>query len=231
MEREPAHLETNQRAVLPTLKEYAFFAPAIGGALAIAFDIGFFYGLNSGFFSVFSLSEHLVFAFGATPYAVLFLILGAIEWALVTRARRHTSIAAIRKNLIIFPLLISLILLSAFEVWRREYLLAMSMGAIAAAFIPVYFIEEKYRWQFSLFFASPIFGLCLSFMLGVQIAHGLISDNTKQKSKIEMEDGSILEGRLVRLGDRGILFYYPDRKIFALVPWNKIKNAENSLGD
>ena len=76
--------EGGLRGIL-SLKEYLIFAPAIGVALAMVFDVGYFYGLNSGFFSAFSLSEHILFAVYALPIAAFFLVGAAIEWAVLVR--------------------------------------------------------------------------------------------------------------------------------------------------
>lgn len=45
-----------------TLKFVTFAGPLLASSLAVTYDVGFFVGIGIGFFSFFSLSEHLVFA-------------------------------------------------------------------------------------------------------------------------------------------------------------------------
>lgn len=43
--------------------------PLLGGLFAITYDVGYFWGVDPAFFSFFSLSEHIVFAAQAIPFA------------------------------------------------------------------------------------------------------------------------------------------------------------------
>jgi hypothetical protein len=54
-----------------TLKLLSIAGPLLASSLAITHDVGFFVGTGIGFFSFFSLSEHLVFALQSLPFAIL----------------------------------------------------------------------------------------------------------------------------------------------------------------
>jgi hypothetical protein len=211
---------------LITLKEYAIFAPAIGGGLAIVFDVGYFYGLNSGFFASFSLSEHLVFSLGAIPIAVFFMALGALGWMMFTSVNQR---AGYLKGLFI-GLMLFCAILSGIEFWYQEGFIAMSLATIIAAFVPLYFLESRHRPQFALVFSTPILGLCISFMSGILLAQSQLN-YASQRSKIELEGGQSIEGRFIRSGERGALIYQPGNKVFYLVPWTKIVNVQNDFGN
>ncbi len=43
------------------LKDQLLLVPALGTALAIAYDVGYFNGVDISFFTLFSISEHIVF--------------------------------------------------------------------------------------------------------------------------------------------------------------------------
>jgi hypothetical protein len=52
--------------------------PILIVALATTFDAGYFWGIDINFFTLFSLSEHLVFAAEAIPFAIITLIMSGI---------------------------------------------------------------------------------------------------------------------------------------------------------
>src|ERR1700741_672755 len=54
------------------VKDLLFALPIYGAALAITYDVGYFYGLDMGYFTMFSLAEHLVFAMQAIPFSLAF---------------------------------------------------------------------------------------------------------------------------------------------------------------
>ncbi|AWO94305.2 MULTISPECIES: hypothetical protein [Bradyrhizobium] len=55
-------------------KEVAVLIPLIGTAIAISYDVGYFYGLDIKLFTLFSITEHVVFALEATPVAFVLAI-------------------------------------------------------------------------------------------------------------------------------------------------------------
>jgi hypothetical protein len=52
------------------LKLLTIVTPLFASSIAVIYDVGFFFGLDIGFFTFFTLSEHLVFALQAIPFAV-----------------------------------------------------------------------------------------------------------------------------------------------------------------
>ncbi|WP_247390277.1 hypothetical protein [Bradyrhizobium sp. 35] len=53
------------------VKTLTLIGPVLASALAVLYDVGFFTGLHIGFFTFFTLSEHLLFALQAIPFAAL----------------------------------------------------------------------------------------------------------------------------------------------------------------
>jgi hypothetical protein len=52
------------------LKLVTVATPLFASSIAIIYDVGFFFGLDIGFFTFFTFSEHLVFALQAIPFAL-----------------------------------------------------------------------------------------------------------------------------------------------------------------
>jgi len=60
---------SDNAAALP-FKELLVLVPALASALAVAYDVGYFFAFDINYFNFFSLSEHVVFALQALPIAV-----------------------------------------------------------------------------------------------------------------------------------------------------------------
>jgi hypothetical protein len=48
-------------------KDYLVILPVIGTVCAVTFDVGYFYGIDINLFTLFSLSEHVLFSIEALP--------------------------------------------------------------------------------------------------------------------------------------------------------------------
>src|SRR5450631_341379 len=72
-----------------SIKELAIFVPIFGTAISITYDVGFFWGLDINYFTLFSLTEHIVVALEAMPVALgsAFLIVGFIMSAKILSQR------------------------------------------------------------------------------------------------------------------------------------------------
>jgi hypothetical protein len=57
---------------------YLAYIPLLGAAVAVTFDVGYFFRLNWSFFTLFSLSEHILFAIQAFPIALAIILLSLI---------------------------------------------------------------------------------------------------------------------------------------------------------
>src|ERR1700688_3923944 len=53
------------------LKTVILVIPLIGAIIAITYDVGYFFGVDINYFTVFSLAEHLVFALEPVPFAIV----------------------------------------------------------------------------------------------------------------------------------------------------------------
>ena len=56
-------------------KELLLIIPLSCSALAITFDVGYFWGLDINLFTIFTLPEHVIFSVEALPYTILFVFL------------------------------------------------------------------------------------------------------------------------------------------------------------
>src|SRR6266478_1290226 len=71
------------------IKVATLVGPLVASSLAIFYDVGFFFGIGTGYFSFFSLAEHLVFALQALPIALL-LALAFVAYVVLRRAAKRS---------------------------------------------------------------------------------------------------------------------------------------------
>jgi len=62
----------------PWNEKHLAYVTLFATAIAITYDVGYFYAIKSSFFTLFSLSEHIVFALQALPLAFLLIPFGAL---------------------------------------------------------------------------------------------------------------------------------------------------------
>jgi hypothetical protein len=72
--------QSSYERFIPTL-------PLLGAVIAVTFDVGYFWGVDINYFNFFSLSEHLIFAVQALPFAMILALLillmdSVSEWQL-----------------------------------------------------------------------------------------------------------------------------------------------------
>jgi hypothetical protein len=59
-------------------KDYLVILPVIGTVSAVTFDVGYFYGIDINLFTLFSLSEHVLFSIEALPWAFSVVVVAPI---------------------------------------------------------------------------------------------------------------------------------------------------------
>jgi hypothetical protein len=75
-------------------ESYLAYIPLLGAAVAVTFDLGYFFALNWSFFTLFSLSEHILFAIQAFPIALAIVLLSLIAAGIILNAPYRPSAAA-----------------------------------------------------------------------------------------------------------------------------------------
>jgi hypothetical protein len=228
-------------------------APLFASSLAITYDVGFFFGANMGFFTFFSLSEHVVFALQAIPF-VLAPALGIIGMIGVTWFGYHKTIKNVsevmekvqqmrpdeRETLIAkltrrirFQRLIDPIVQGGFftcSLWlfaNHHYtsaLLILVSQVVAKMVYPVERWESKhFRYALSLF--CILAGLAVAFTVGYERSDAIIS--SKEPTERISVDEKQIAVRLIRGGERGLLFKSFETGKLGFLRWEKIKQIDS----
>ena len=204
------------------MKTVAVLVPIIGSVLAVCYDVGYFSGIDIHYFTVFALSEHVLFAIQILPFT-LGLALGIVCGA-PGAAASHKRLAA-RARLSPEPVRVAL-----------AFALIGSIGIPLVAGFPsviaglIAFISFAYVFKkgFQVLAAAVGFSgvLMVTMMLGSDFAYKDINAKAATNS-VEEGSSKTLQGRIIRSGDKGLLFLDTQKHEVTLIPWREIKEVRN----
>src|SRR3954447_10814562 len=212
-------------------------APLFATSLAIFYDVGFFYAIDAGFFTFFSLTEHLVFALQALPFALVpavwVLSMAAMVYfgdRLILKKRQEVLQQALnmspqqlsamseragkRVSLLYWvapAIIIAALAWSAYLFWIGSY--AFALAGIVGTFwvflfdLPLNSMSSERRILSGVVSVSVIWAL--SFAIGYELGEGVGSSTPREIITIGSDD---FPSRLVRVGERGVLLVATNEK-------------------
>lgn len=210
-------------------KDFMVLVPLFGTALAITYDVGYFSGINLDLFTFFSLSEHTVFALQVFPFALiaasaiglLIFYIRPFAKAAEVEFRRNTSQNTKR----FLVLLISLcIVVCTFIITFKEYPTpAMIGGAFAGILIVVsYFTNDLFVRAVLICLIATIYTFGFGYGLAtIDLQPSKYS--SLPSTSIETKENGAIDARLIRSGDRGVLFVDKRNGQVTLLRWDEIK--------
>jgi len=223
-----------QEASFAVGKDFLVLIPLLGTGLAMTYDVGFFSGFNIQYFTFFTLSEHIVFALEVLPTALL----GAFGLGLIIYFVRRRGTSSDARGIFAFiggGALTSLICAVVFIHFGASVAtsIGLSIGSVfllftailpslmgrllsgcASAVIAAYFIGHATADKYLYPNAGPLKIL------------GRLS--TSITTTIETKSDGAVEARLLRSGDRGVLFYNEKTKQVTLLRWDEIKQINTA---
>ena len=226
-------------------KEYAIFVPALGTTIAVTYDVGYFWGLDIKFFTLFSLTEHIVFALEALPIALAAAFVLCAFSVLTKLADKSGEMQAqrviekIKKNE------------TTYQQWLRQsrrrdwvliaaeiglfaygiYAIATGSFAVGTAImcVAVYVVSDLLlKDMFSRAGVRQSFvsvsALLVTFSIGIQVQkHEVRTGSARHTFTLDDRDWS---GLLIRSGDRGLLMFQPDTKKISFIRWEQIRRID-----
>jgi hypothetical protein len=160
--------------------------------LAVTFDVGFFYAIEINFFTLFSLSEHVLFALQALPVAIVILLFVSIFLPFIARdtlvitqptppplwVRKHPWLAKIGALTIIGLFLIGGVVFIGYQLQMMDRINRLLIAYMFVfVFIPVAFttlIRTRFH-QVQIVVTATLVCLFISLLFG--IAWVLVFDN------------------------------------------------------
>ena len=232
---------------LDNFKNLVVIIPIVATAIAVSYDVGFFYGISISFFTFFTLAEHITFAFQALPSALIVAgwIVSAVwigvylserdgaflqKWTeeigkLDAEGLKKARSALDRKRfwLNIGNWIWNAAVIALAAMFLVAGLYAVAFWIVLTSIVFHYWYRHRASRPYQIFVAALILAMpvCLPMAFGMQAA-ALITKATAPTDFIITNEGD-LKVIIVRAGDRGILYRSPDTKSLGFVKWDAVK--------
>ena len=228
-EDNPPPTQAVRTADLPFNKDILLLIPVLGSGLAIVFDVGYFSGIDINFFTLFSLNEHIVFSLEALPPSLIAVLLSGCwyywrQGKPLSSPKMHFAMIWIKWALILVNAVLFAFVFKAY-VLVLGFLLAAVVARLAnnATVVPL-----------------RLMSVCLSatiiiFVTGYFFADNYISEwrfwplpDQYVTTVISTKNDGDIEARVIRSGDRGILYLDLKSKQLSLLRWDEIKRLHHT---
>jgi hypothetical protein len=220
-----------------SLSRYLAVAAPIAFALAALFNLGYLYRYDTAAFSYFSLSEHVVFSVEEFPTVFLALFLTVLSFSLVFGSLSFVPKIGYRvRNFFaetsdkpvpawqFFIIAISAPILSA-AILRYQSgvyiaaILVLILSSVIVAGIHVLFKPHVAKIATSVVFLAVL--AFVSFDIGRISAEFQFKKHCNPHS-LKLKNGNSLEGRFLRAGEKGVLFFENIQKRTHFIKWDEI---------
>jgi len=224
------------------LSKYLAYYPLLAVTIAVSFDVGSFYALDISLFTLFSLSEHILFALEALPIAIaILLIITVLLPAMLSRqpaiqpAKPSSPLVALawwKKLLVIvivvllFGVLLGGLAVMIYDMWKRNpIVLAVALLVTLPPIVGNFVIHPKFK---QLYFSAVALLVCLvlSFSFGLAFNLGILTNSLPVTTVKLRNKQDTVNGRIIRSGDRGVLVYEREANLVRFIPWEGISSIE-----
>jgi hypothetical protein len=219
-------------------KEMLVVLPVIGSTIAITYDVGYFFALDINFFTVFTISEHVAFALEILPLAILatiLLVVGPIvadkgyQGGRAQAKRESVTPTAKKKWYAKKSFWFEVVFFFWLVYWANHTRYVFSFVMILVWLISTVMVE----W-FVIYFLRPVVWigfssfvcLTMSFAIGMDVSISY-RNSTKYPYTVKTADGE-LKAKVIRSGDRGLMFHDEASKQLLILPWSEIKRVSSS---
>jgi hypothetical protein len=209
-------------------REMLVAIPLLGTAVAVAFDVGYFFGLDIHLFGFFSLSEHIVFALQALPLALVAVALLSLSMVSFLKGREEapsptTEPKRFRQHQLT-RVVLAMVAFTLSYLSLKTYIYQSVMFGFVGIATVVMTIVPRYFWTpvvYVPFLGSGI--LATSWGVGIDFERWQI-EGGDQTHIVRTAEGDI-GAKLIHTGERGVLIYDSSHKQVRLLKWDAIKEV------
>ncbi|MBL1256267.1 hypothetical protein [Methylocystis sp. Sn-Cys] len=211
---------------------------ALALSVSISFEVGYFYGIDINMFTLFAFSEHVLFTLEAIPFAFAFFlatipnIIFPHRWFAQRLLRGSASVFGVRREL--YGSFVVMFVVCLVYIWFILYflpnilLLTLFMIAYPVVSAVLYFrIRKDYR-HVAFLSLSYGFVVVVSFLLGHMIARSYVSDGGVLHT-ITLKGLDDVSGRIIRSGDKGVLFFDNSSRHINFLKWENIEKISTKI--
>jgi hypothetical protein len=198
--------------------------------LAVVFDVGAFTAIGIGQFSLFSISEHGIFALEAMPYIFsgMFLVLIYSAVANYIMLKRHQRIPIDQRLLLFVNIIVASFMVS--QIYEKNYYFAAAFAGLLVVLFGATFITLKEQHKL-LSIPAICLGTTLTvFSLGFQYQQYVLKLETHRYA-LRLKTGTEISGSMLKSGERGILFFDQATKTIQFFRWDSIDKVTRNTQD
>jgi hypothetical protein len=206
-----------------SFKDLMTMVPLGAIILAALFDFGSFNAVDKSLFTLFSWSDHIVFALEAVFPAIV--IVAAIGWSL----SKYTLDVPLKvqphgRLWVLVALFVSLTLM---VILTDGYAgVAVFWGLMGLITLGAIFLRIRLTGLIVAYALGLAFG---GFVLGLANSYATLAMRPEQS--LFMTTGGEMRGRVFRTGERGLLFHDTTTKKLNFLLWNEVKRLETAVPD
>jgi hypothetical protein len=207
------------------IKTLIVAVPLAASMIAMTYNVGYFSGIDIKVFSLFSLTEHIVFAIEALPLAfgLMFGSFVSIASLSMPKGKNTTVIGRWLIQRKVVGLAFSLLLLGVIAYLINSIHWFVISGLVFVAIFMYESLRKRFSANIAILFGAVIV-FTVIFIIGYDQGARLL--RSRLETHFLQVDGTTLAGRLVRGGEKGILFVRADSKELLFVRWDNIKSLK-----
>jgi hypothetical protein len=228
--QEERNLEDASPAKVPEqpFKELIVLIPIFGTAIAISYDVGYFYGIDIRLFTLFSIAEHMVFALEAAPFAfgIAVGLVAFIGSGADLQLGKAIQSVGQRRNLFIDAAVIALVAITVgWMIYFRR--LGFFAGVATGFFIAL--SRMVHITKRTTYLVAGVLVIGTAYAFGYDNARSyLLSGQAQYSIQIDKELASQTV-QIIRSGDKGILYYDPKTNLVSFVRWEAVTKLTEHL--
>jgi hypothetical protein len=210
---------TDEKESAFSIKDLITVAPVFGIVLAALYDWGYFASVDSSLFTLFSWSDHIVFALEALFPAIL--IVSILGWSL----SKFTFAAPLnqQRRTRLWFLVILFGLCMVLSILGKGYLVVvfwvlMGLITLIAIFFRIWLSGIILAYSLGLLFGAYTIGYNNALMaLGLPAQQSLFTTSSQ------------MHGRIFRSGERGLLFFDQATRTMSFLLWSEVKRVQSTV--
>ncbi len=220
---------------MPSFDKIITFIPILAIALAATFDVGYFWAIDINFFTLFSLSEHLVFAMQAIPIVLGIMTFSAVIFPigiwLVSHLKNETvdkSKKAKFERRFKFGFYAYMVFTTIVLIWLRLYLFAALNVLSVIIFIVIELIPAHVLWLLIRYPKEAITSVVIvtsflfSFATGYQMGGRYLESVEFHPHSLRLKESIVVSGKIIRSGERCILFIDSNKNAVRFVRFENV---------
>lgn len=220
----------------PKIADYLIYLPAMGSILAVSCDVGYFYAVNINFYTLFSLSDHILFSLQYFPLALVAVCGMALVMLVALRSlifigrsiidgdengQLSTAHRRSRLKLTLVLLVLAIISNGTLLYFDRSITTIITVSTFSLPVVFYLIAPNLASGPQFLFLAYLIVALAMSFTFGLTL--GEASKESKKFTSAIETSKNLLNVRFLRSGEKGVLFVEEQTKRISFLVWSEVK--------